>query len=253
MSKKLAAAITLLTVLCFSLAGQALAQTGSPGVEGGDYFTFSINTHWNTTNSSHTVPEYLVENNNTKWYNVSVSYVSGANVTATNTWEYNNGTTGNSRVEMEVNNGTVYFAIQGLPAFQGFFPADLNMGDPIRPLANNPVRVNETVTREYAGVSREVNVVTFSYQVTDYSNSSIGDETLTFYIDKATGVLVERIDYTEFPDQTGSLEWKLTETNVWGTSTQPMSLLETVAIIAVIAIIVVIVMYLLRGRRQRRH
>ena len=63
-----------------------LAQAWSPGVKPGDYFTYSVSTYWNSSNSSRTVPVYLLENNNTKWYNVSVSRVSGNNVTATNSW-----------------------------------------------------------------------------------------------------------------------------------------------------------------------
>ncbi len=253
MNKKLAVTVSLLMILCFSLAGQALAQSALPGVEAGDSFVYSINTYWTSTNSSRTVPEYLVLNNQTKWFNVSVSQVLGANVSATNSWEYNNGTRGDSLVQMEVANGTVFFAIEGLPAFTGFYPANLNANDLIRPLATDGPRINETISREYASGNRDTNVLTFSYEVTDNTNSSIGNETVTNHIDRATGVLIEQIIYTEFPDQTGSIEWKLTSTNVWNVSAQPMSWLEIIAIVVVAIIVVAVVAVYIINRRRHRH
>jgi len=251
MNKKFAITVTLIFILCFSLSGQVFAATSSPGVKAGNYFTYSINTYWTSANSSLTVPEYLLENNNTKWFNVSVSSVVGANITATNLWEYNNGTTGNSLVVMEVDNATVYFALDYLPAFKGFFNANQSVNDLLLPLSNNDIRINSTINREYAGVNRETNMVSVSYAVTDYYNSSFGTETITFYIDKATGVLVERIDFTEFPDQTGSVTWKLTDTNAWAFSVKPLSWLDMLGIVIVILVIVVVIVLFIMSRRNR--
>ncbi len=251
MSKKLAVTVSLLTVLCISMFAPVLVHAASPGVQEGEYFTYSIKTNWETTNSSRTVPEYLLETNKTQHYNVIVSYVSGANVTATNTWQYVNGTTGNTRVDMEVDNGEVISYIPGHPAFLGFYPANLSTNDPIRPLNPTGLWVNETVSREYAGRNREVNVVRFSYEVTDYYNSSFGEESVTYYIDKETGVLVEQTAYTEFPDENGSITWVLTATNAWKDANAPLSLsmFEIAAIVAVIAILIAVVVLLLKRRR----
>ncbi len=257
MNKKIVITLSLLTVLCLSLTGQALAQAWSPGVKPGDYFTYSVSTYWNSSNSSRTVPVYLLENNNTKWYNVSVSRVSGNNVTATNSWEYNNGTRGNSLVDMDVATGEVLFAIQGLPAFQGFFASNLNSGDLLRPILNEneTVRIDRTITREYLSGGRDTNVANTSYAVTDYYNSTIGTETVTFYIDKATGALVERINYVEFPDETGSIEWKLIDTNAWVVSGPQISLplpLPIIIAIIIAIIIVIVVALFFRGRRHSK-
>lgn len=253
MFRKLAVTVSLLIILCLSLAGQALAQSSVSGVEGGNYFTYSISTTWSATNSSATPPPYLTENNKTSWYNVSVSYTSGANVTATNTWEYVNGTTGNTLIQMEVQNGTVYFYIEGLPAFLGFYPANQSAGQPIRPLAPDGPIVNETISRDYTGGKRDTNMISFSYQVTDYYNESIGTETMTSYVDKATGVLVEQIVHTEFPDQTGEIVWKLTGTNAWTFAAQPMSWLDIALIIVVVVIVIVALVVFIRYRRKHRH
>jgi len=254
MNKKCAVIISLLllTVLSLSLVGQVFAQTYAPGVKSGDSFVYSISTQWNSSNSSATVPEYLVELNKTAWYNVTISLVSGANVTATNIWEYVNGTTGNSFVITEVENGTVYAYIEGLPAFLGFYPANQNVGDLVRPLTTDGPTINQTIMRNYAGVERETNVISFSYPVIDYYNST-GDETLTVYIDKQTGILVEQIAYTEFPDQNGTITWQLVDTNAWKFTTQPTSLLEIALIIIVVAIIIVVIALYMKKRKRQKH
>lgn len=255
MNKKLAITISLLVVLCFSLAGSALAQTVVPGVKAGDFFAYSITTHWSTTNSSLSPPVYLVYSNQTKWYNVSVSDVSGTNVTATNIWEYYNGSQNFARVDLEVENGTLNLAT-GETAFTGFYPANLNTNDLLRPLAPEGPRINETITRDYASGKRDTNVFNYSYQVylvTDLDNSTIGNETLTYYIDKETGVLVESFVYTEFPDQIGSIQWKLVATNVWLVSPRPLSLFEITAIVAIAVVISIVVILYIRSRRRHRH
>ena len=206
MKRKLTVTLTILCLLCFGIIGQVIAQTHLPGVTFGDNFVYSITSSWNSSNASAIVPLFLVEINSTVAYNVTVTYVIDVNVTAMNTWRFLNGTDLNSLVTLDTNSGQVYEYIPGLPAFQGFYDANLGVNEFLRPSGNNtvPVWINQTITRDYASGKRDTNVVTLSYQSTDVTNSSIGTTTATFYIDKATGVLVERRDFTEFPDQSGA-------------------------------------------------
>jgi hypothetical protein len=85
-----------------------------------------------------------------------------------------------------------------------------------------------------------------------------GTETQTLYIDKATGVLVERRVFSEFPDlgQTGTELWTLQSTNLWAVSAAaplelPLPLPIIVAIVAVVIVVVVAAVYF-RGKRHRR-
>jgi hypothetical protein len=84
-----------------------------------------------------------------------------------------------------------------------------------------------------------------------------GTETQTLYIDKATGVLVERRVFSEFPDlgQTGTELWMLQSTNLWQVSAAPLELpLPLPIIIAIVAIVIVVVVAAVyfRGKRGRR-
>jgi hypothetical protein len=251
------AVVIFLTIICLSTNLYASAQTVVSGVKAGDSFSYSISTHWSTTNSSLTnPPEYFVYNNQTKFYNITVLYVEDVNVVAMNLWEYYNDTQRLSRVDMNIDNGTVYF-ISGEMYFPGFFPVKLSVGDLLRPGdSNSSVCVNSAEVWDYSSGKREVNVVVVCFQVRDYSNSSIGTETTTYYIDRTSGVLVKLVDSTVFADQTGSIEWALIATNLWEVSAPTDSFFGVPVILVpvVIAIIVVVASVIfLKKRRGGKH
>ncbi len=254
MNRKLTPAIITLTLVCVGLIGHVFAQTETPisGVNVGDYFTFNVTSQWSTTNASATVPPYLLEINKTAYYKVMISSVIGPNVSATNVWHFNNDTEINSLVVMDVETREMYF----MNGFQGFCKANLTAGEPLYSGITDSPTINETISRNYASGPRETNVVSFSYPVADFYNTTEGTETLTFYIDKITGVFVERIVHTEFPDQTGTETWKLTETNRWTVSasaeTLPPSLLPIISVIVVIIVVVVAAAFLTKKRKKKK-
>lgn len=231
----------------------AQTETKVAGVSEGDYFIFSITSQWSSSNSSATVPAYLVDINNTQYYKVMVSSTIGPNVSATNIWHFTNDTEVTSLVIMDIETMEMYF----MSGFQGFCKPNLGVGDPLYATLEGSPTVNQTISRNYASGTRDTNVVTFSYAVTDPTNSTEGTETLTLYIDKATGVFVERVVYTEFPDQTGSETWLLTETNLWTVSAPtlelPLPLPVIIAIVAiVVAVIVAALVFKTRKKRKKR-
>jgi hypothetical protein len=254
MNMKLTVAIPLLILLCFGIAAQTFAQTRAPGVKAGDYLTFSITTRWNSSNSSLTVPDPLVGINNTDYFKVSVSDVTAFNVTATNIWRFKNGTELPSLVILDTDTGSMYY----MNGYQGFFDANLGAGDLLHPSGSDLITINQTISREYAGAKRDINVVTLSAPiVNNATNVTLGREEVNFYIDKATGVLVELFDTTEYfdPTETGSTIWLLTETNLWTVSAPqlelPLPLPIIVAIVAVIIVVIVAVLYF-KTRKKRK-
>ncbi len=252
MNSKLTVAIPLLILLCFGLAAQAFAQTRAPGVKAEDYLTFSITTRWNSSNSSLTVPDRLVDINNTDYYKVSVSDVTAFNVTATNVWRFKNGTELPALVILDTDTGSMFY----MNGYQGFFDANLTAGDLLHPSGSDLITINQTISRDYASGKRDTNVVTLSAQiVNNATNVTLGKEEVNFYIDKATGVLVELFDTTEYFDtaETGSTIWLLTETNLWAASSPQSELLLPiiVAIVAVIVVVIVAVLYF-KTRKKRK-
>lgn len=260
MNKKLTITLPLMFLLCFGLVGQVFAQTRVLGVTFGDNLIYSRTSTWQTSNASAILPPYLVDTiNGTLNYNVTVYYVAGNNVTEIEAWTFKNGTVINSVATINTDTDDVYDFVPNLPPFQGFYDANLQVNDPLYPgNLTIPLRINQTITRDYASGKRDTNLVEYSYQVedaTDPTNSTIGTQTESLYIDKATGVLVEGRVFSQFADHNGTELWTLQSTNLWAVSAAPLELpLPWPIIVAIVAVVVVVVAAAVyfRGKRHRR-
>ncbi len=256
MNKKLTIILPLLCLLSIGLIGQALGQTHQPGVRPEDYFVYNLFSNWSTSNSSLTAPRELVDFNNTLWFNVTVSYIQNNNVTWRTSQHFANNSDDNRLITMDLETGTNYFMF----GFQGIFQSNLTIGDLIYPSGNASElpRINQTITLDYLSGKRDTNVVTITQPVASGDLTKNGSQTTTYYIDKTSGVLVERKDYVEFPDENGTETWKLTRTNLWMISPPPFELpLPLPILIAIVAVVVVavvvIVVFRMRGNQRRRH
>jgi hypothetical protein len=263
MNMKLATAIALLIILSFGVVGQAFAQTRTPGVKGGDNLVYNITTHWTSDNASQTAPDSLIELNNTKNYNVTISGTDGANITTTQLWNFVNGTQIPYLDVWNIESAETFY-MSGL--FEGIVGANLNVGDVLHPAGNDSFIVNQTITRNYASGARETNVVELSSPVQNSTTDTltnqttyitIGNEYITYYIDKATGVMVEQrtqIDSIS-PQESGSVVWTLNKTNLWDVSSSasaPISLSIIVVIVVVIVVVIAAVVVLRMNRKGHR-
>jgi hypothetical protein len=255
MNRKLTIALILAGVLIGAMAAQVSAQSHLPGVQPNDYFTYSVRSYYQTSNPNFPVPASLVQTNNTDYYNVTVTQVQVFNVTRTNQWHFNNGTQEqDSLTVQDTDTGINYY----MYAFEGIYDSNLNAGDLLRPGSNDTARINQTITTNYPSGPRESNVITIILQVYDTSdptNSTIGTGNYTYVIDRETGVLVQRIIYSEFSDHSGSEVWALKETNRWTVTAKPSEFPWTIVIAAVVIaaiVIVAVVVVVFRGKYKRR-
>ena len=265
MNKKLTITIFLLIILGFGVVGQALAQTRTPGVKVNDYLVYNITSHWNPASATEATPPALIDLNNTKNYNVTITGVSGANVTTNQLWDFVNGTELPYLAGWNLESAESYYMSS---PFEGIVGANLGVGDLLHPSGNDSLTINQTITRNYASGARETNVIQISAPVQNSTTdevtnqttyTTIGNQDLTFYIDKATGVLVEqRSEISSLtPVESGSTVWTLKETNLWEVSapTAPaVSALEIIAIVVVIVVVVAAVVFVgLRRKSHRKH
>jgi hypothetical protein len=211
--------VIILAIIIFTNlnVGTQPVQGGVPGVATGDVFTYNIMGIVNAKSAAAAaeVPSQFLDLNNTEWYRVTVTDVSGSDVSIATIQHFKNGTevTGTGTVNVDTGiNSPVY-------GFWTIFASNLKANDRLRP--NGPDRswVNTTTTRDYgAGVIR--NTDTWSI-VTQYVNSENPDKTYTeygnTYFDQQTGMLVELryISVYNDPQVTTQLVWKLAETNRW--------------------------------------
>lgn len=214
--------IVILAVIIFTNLGMQPAEAAVPGVAKGDVFTYNIMGIVNAPPKSsipEEIPSTFLNLNKTEWYRVTVTDVSGPEVSIETTQHFKNGTeftgTGLVNVETGINSP--------MEGFWAIFASNLNANDRVHP--NGPERstVNATMTRDYGeGGIRETNALTItsgpyvdqddpSKTYTEYGNT---------YFDRQTGMLVElRYIYVyNNPEVTLQLVWKLADTNRWAIS-----------------------------------
>jgi PKD repeat protein len=199
-------------LLALALAGLLLAPATRPaygavsyvpGVKPNNAAAYAASGSWNLPGSPSPPFSQFI---NLNFTSISVTKVSGANITASQTFSYANGTTRQDIVQggVDTDSGNITF---------WFIAANLTAGVPIYTTPNAPV-INRTITQSVAGSIRSINVLN-STQVSPNSSS-----TLMVWWDQKTGILV-RIDLQltvsipNTPVGTASLHAKLFQTNIW--------------------------------------
>jgi hypothetical protein len=226
MTKKLFVTAFLVVLLCLTMVGSAWAQTRVPGVFQGNTFTYDVTAFWSSNDPSAVVPADLLDINKTEYYRVTIGLVSGAEITTQTVWHFTNGTetsaVGTINVETGVNNGGFWAIVAG----------NLGANDRLHPSGQNYITVNETVTRDYLGGSRETNHLILTLQDSDASGDFI--EHVDYYFDKQTGMLVQLNDAKVYsnPTTTTTKYWKIKESNVWVVPEFPSALILPLFMIA---------------------
>jgi hypothetical protein len=210
MIKKLSIVTILLVLLCFTIVGRAWAQTRVPGVVQGNVFTYDVTSFWSSSDQSATIPENLLDINKTEFYRVTITEVSGAEITTQNTWHFTNGTETSTI-------GTVNVEAGGSSGgFWAIVAANLRANDLVHPYGQDAITVNETIIRAYPGGERETNHFTVNYQGDDETYGYYTEEG-DCYFDRKTGMLVELYDKASFVSANieSAVLWKIKDSNVW--------------------------------------
>ncbi len=174
------------------------------GVKAGDW----IKMNYTVTGSGITYP---------KWIKVEILGVEGTNVTVRLTMHMPDGTESSENLTLELAETFHYDTGGTLDTLFGFgfvIPANLTVGEGARTYITLlfPKRfflgyeINGEITRTYAGADRAV-----VYTAYDYIGGRYGNDPLTCYWDKQTGVIVEASATLDGM----TVNAKITETNMW--------------------------------------
>lgn len=248
MKTRLSVSIFFTIVMFIASIGTALAQERLPGVSTGHEFTYSQRSLWIADDT--TVPMFngLADINMTDYYKVTVTKVSGSNVSMQTKWQFKNGTSveTNGSVDTETTN------YQG--GFWSIIGKDLNANDRVHPnFEKDKSTINETLLWSYQGYQREANhlVLDFYYEENNTSNSTYMEH-VDSYFDKQTGALIQLEDTHTYhnPDITLIVTWQLISTNAWDNSDGDQFL--TITIVAIGATILVAAAILIVGKRYKK-
>ena len=216
----------------------ASAQSVVAGVSKGETFDYSYNLIWTSTDPLATPPKDLVEYNNTQKIQFKITNVEGSDITIDFMRLFNNGTQTVESGSIDIESGTV-----SVPYGFLIVGANLNKNQQVYPTGGHQV-ITDTVTRSFAGVQRETNVI----------SSEDSSQKTTIDFDRAKGVA---LDYLfEIRETSGNYNIvsteKLTNTNSndWAAASSPLSLPVIAIVIVIIAIVIVAVAIVFRKKQK---
>lgn len=181
------------------------------GFKVGDWAQYVDTCFWNSDNPEAIEPSYIKDINNLKWRILTVEAISGTTITVSMTKYFENDTHSTGTYSTDVATG------KGDPEV-GFHivPALLDKGDAVY---ESGLRINNSTTKEMAGVNREVNYAGMRIEVEGTTN-------FEYYWDKTTGILCSSLTSDTYSSLEGytTVTWihtKIIDTNIWGAENGP--------------------------------
>lgn len=221
--KRIAAVFIIIFLFVFTSVSESIVdvqadiivrKVGVAVDDWGLYGDFEVT--WNSNDINAKKPQALIDANRTEWMKISVYNATPTTLLFRETNHFTNGTEKKEAHFVDIDEGSgdgVLF----------FISAGLKKGDLIYNVtysSNAPLKINETISRTYAGEIRETNMLNVTVKEVVDSNQVI-ETTACFYWDKATGILTER--WSTVQNKTGGYTtlWtrsdRIVETNLWGT------------------------------------
>jgi len=209
------------SILCFLLSltisatfvklAEAEPIQRKAGVKAGDFVKYgNFLALWDSINPGAQMPEQLTEHNNTLWTTNTVLNVSGTSVTYETKTHYRNETEKSIVAEVDVKTGMGRGNLS-------FVSADLVAGDRVYTIGDFSIaRINSTLPRAYAGITRPTNLLNVTNIVVDLQEAYWNE----FFWDKTTGILVEQFWSYAAIDENGyltqySFEYTMVDNNIW--------------------------------------
>jgi hypothetical protein len=227
------------------------------GVKAGDWAKYGdIKVKWNSSDQKARPEPGLINVNLTAWFKLEVLSVKDTTIRFRNTTVFKNNTKIKSTDYVDV--------YDGRGKSLTFIAADLDEGEIIYfTELEEPFFINQTISRTYMGVKREVNHLNLTYS---YSSPANPSQTITvslnYYWDKTTGILTERrgtfINRSENYVTSWSRSDKLIETNLWSSSensqvtTRGFNPWTTIAVLMVLLILGIVLLKLKKARSKVR-
>lgn len=250
MKAKVETILTLALLLVLLMIFPIVFGQNTDGVKAGDWVKYSV-----TRRGPDTVAWGGPTMKRAVWVKVEVQNISGTVITARETTHL---TDGSDSITMNS------WDLQGVGSWYHFIIAtNLGPGDKVGDYTvwvnetgefkDVDLTLNDTVSRSYGGVTREVNVLKFSELGTDFGWWR--NNTLEYYWDRETGFLLEKIWQSRYVElgntPISTLRLEIADTNMWEMETGESFPWQPLAVgIPVGAIIVAAVTIKLRNKKK---
>jgi len=221
----------MVLALFYAMTIQVLATDYNVGVKPGDWIRYDC-----TTSGVSGVPDL----NPIQWFKADITGVNGTTIRMTLTLHRKNGTENSDNIVFDIKS----VQVTGPYGMMMAIGANLKRGDQFSPELLSGDRLNDTVSRLYAGATRSANVFDASYNG--------GRQRYMGYWDQATGIMVElyqHVDDDTFGEYTEFI--KVTETNMWNHDLMWL-FLDNLPAILIVAFAVIVVALLMNRRKNIR-
>jgi hypothetical protein len=221
-SKTIYAAVILLVILIVS-AGAIIYVVANPppkvvtvGVHVGDNFIYNITSTSTLIGLDAVEPPGFFQYNQTEYYKITITDVTGTNVSMNTLWRFKNGTEVIGTQQLDIASGKKVDD----NGFWALYPADLNVGDLLRPTGFDGLTVNRTDTRVFADSTRWENfwfIDNQFFNVNDPTQSTQRYDYTGVTFDKSTGMLETLTNYQEYnnPAMKQTITWNIASSSVW--------------------------------------
>jgi hypothetical protein len=219
-SKKWPIAIALIVIISVA-TGAALYLTlpeivVDVGVKAGDTFTYSLSSQVQLNAANATVDPGFDQYNQTDYYKITITDVTGTNVSMSCEWRFLNGTSLSYLQSVDIATG----AKSDENGFWALYPANLKIGSYLRPRGYDQQTVNNTDTTNYASGSRSRCYWHIENAFTDPSDQS--GETMRYdyvniFFDRQTGMMTSFANWQVYtnPSKAEAIFWTLKSSSVW--------------------------------------
>jgi hypothetical protein len=224
-----------------------LADIYWPGVHEGQYVKYG------NFFSTGTASEYA----NNDWMKYEVTNVTSPTVLLLLTGQHKDGTNILGNGDFWLYDVTFIYSVNGTPStYSPIIAGNLNKGDLVGTYVLSPLdAVNDTQTRSYLGVNRDVNLLFYTNTTGTTRNE------LTCVYDKISGMLLEvngKSTNTQSSQDTANFGYSVIDTNIFGPNTPiyglpPVMFYAVVGALAAAIGVSAVVIYRFKSKRRKGH
>jgi len=206
--------LAIILIIIIAVASAAVAYSYltvkhyEAGVKVGDTFTYNLKGYVTLNGLDATITEGFDVYNSTDYYMITITDVTGTNVSMKCDWKFLNGTTVTTTQNIDVASGNKTDSY----GFWAIYPSNLNKAELLRPTGYDGQIVNNTDTATYQNETRGRcywYINNQFYDTNDPTQATLMYDYRNIFFDKETGMLTSLVNYQVYnnPQKQEEITW----------------------------------------------